>query len=79
MDSTSIARVRLNTASVLARRIYLTDLELFERVFRGTNSDIRPTIAKLLDLARSEPRTPYAAVRRFLGDPVPDSALTRVR
>ncbi len=77
MDSTSISRVRLNTASVLARRIYLTDLELFERVYRGTNSDIRLTIVKLLELARSEPRTPYAAVRKFLGDPAPDSALTR--
>ena len=77
MDSTAIARVRLNTASVLARRIYLTDLDLFERVFHGEHDDIRRTIFKLLELARSEPRTPYAAVRKFLGDPVRDSSTTR--
>jgi predicted aminopeptidase len=73
MDSTSIARVRLNTAAVLARRIYLTDLDLFERVFHQTNDDIRPTIVKLLDLAKADPKHPYASIRTFLGDPVPDS------
>lgn len=73
MDSTSITRVRLNTASVLARRIYLTDLDLFERVYAQNNSEIRPTIAKLLELARAEPKTPYASVRKFLGDSVPAS------
>ena len=71
MDSTALARVRLNTAAVMARRIYLTDLDLFERVYAQHNSDIRVTIAKLLDLARAEPTSPYASVRKFLGDSVP--------
>ena len=71
MDSAALARVRLNTAAVLARRIYLTDLELFERVYQRDGGDIRATIAKLLELARNEPKTPYGAVRKFLG--VPDS------
>jgi hypothetical protein len=73
MDSASIARVRLNTAAVLARRIYLTDLDLFERVYHQANDDIRPTIATLLDLAKADPQRPYASIRTFLGDPVPDS------
>ncbi len=73
MDSTSIARLRLNTAAVMARRIYLTDLALFERVHQRSGGAIRATIAELLALARSEPKTPYAAIRRSLGDPVPDS------
>ena len=71
LDSTALTRVRLNTAAVLARRIYLTDLDLFEQVFAQSNNDIRVTIAKLLELARAEPKTPYASVRKFLGDPVP--------
>jgi predicted aminopeptidase len=73
MDSTAAARVRLNTASVLARRIYITDLDLFERVFAQQQGEIRPTIAALITLAKSDRTHPYAAIRRHLGDPVPDS------
>ncbi len=79
MDSTSIARVRLNTASVMARRIYLTDLSLFEREHQRSGGVIRATIAELLALARSEPKAPYTAVRRSLGDPIPDSTRSSVR
>ena len=75
MDSAAVAQVRLNTAAVLARRIYLTDLDLFERVYAGQQQDLRATIAQLIDLARAVPKAPYASVRRALGDPVPDSLL----
>ena len=68
MDSAAVTRVRLNIASVLARRIYLTDLDLFERVLQREHGDVRATIARLLALARSKPKTPYAAVRAYLGD-----------
>ena len=77
MDSVAVSRVRLNTASVLARRIYLTDLELFEQVYSQERGDIRPTITRLIDIAKSDKRHPYAAVRRALGLPVPDSSSTR--
>ena len=68
MDSAAVTRVRLNTASVLARRIYLTDLDLFERVLQRENGDVRATIVTLLALARTQPKTPYAAVRAYLGE-----------
>jgi predicted aminopeptidase len=68
MDSASVARVRLNTAAVLARRIYLTDLDLFEGVFARSNSDIRATISKLLELAKSNPKEPYTALRALLAE-----------
>lgn len=71
MDSAAIARIRLNTAAVMARRIYLTDLSLFERVHQRTGSDIRRTIGELLELAKSDRDAPYDAIRRFLGDAVP--------
>jgi predicted aminopeptidase len=69
LDSAAIARVTFNTAVVLSRRIYLTDLALFERAQVRLNGDVRASIAQLLTVARSEPKTPYAAVRRWLGDP----------
>jgi len=73
LDSASLTRVRLNTASVLARRIYLTDVDLFERVMVREGGDIRRTIARLVALARSDRKAPYNAVRIYLGDPLPDS------
>ena len=69
MDSASVTRVRLNTAAVLARRIYLTDLDLFERMLQREHGDVRATIARLLALARTSPKTPYAAVRAYLAVP----------
>ena len=75
MDSSAVARIRLNTAAVLAQRIYLTDLSLFERVYAREGNDPRRAIARLLDLARREPKKPYRTIRQDLGDPVPpDSA-----
>ena len=77
MDSAAVSRVRLNTASVLARRIYLTDLDLFERVLQRESGDVRATISRLLALARSRPKTPYAALRGYLGDADSSSVLRR--
>jgi predicted aminopeptidase len=74
LDSTAIARVRLNTAAVLSRRIYLTDLPLFERAYERSGRDVRATVAALLTTVKSDPKHPYRAVRRSLGDTVPDSA-----
>lgn len=76
MDSASVARVKLNTAAVLARRIYLTDLDLFERVHARSNGDLRATITTLLDLAKLKPKEPYAAVRTYLGDSAPGPRAT---
>lgn len=73
MDSASVARIMLNTAAVLARRIYLTDLPLFERVYVRSGGDVRVAIATLLRLARDVPKAPFASVSRYLGDPVADS------
>jgi predicted aminopeptidase len=73
MDSTALARIRLNTAAVMARRIYLTELEVFERVYRRSGNDIRVTIASLIATAKTAPKRPYGAVRRSLGDVVTDS------
>lgn len=41
-------RVRLDNAALLARRIYLTDLEMFERVFAEEGRDLERSIARLI-------------------------------
>jgi predicted aminopeptidase len=64
-----VARIRIdNNASLLARRIYLTDLELFDRVWARENHDLRQTIARVVALAK-DADDPYVAIKRWLGEP----------
>ena len=50
-------RVRLDNAALLARRIYLTDLEAFERVFESEGRNLRRAITVLIaGHRRSAPR-----------------------
>jgi predicted aminopeptidase len=63
-----VARIRIdNNAALLARRIYLTDLELFDRVWAREGYDLRRTIERVIRLAK-DADDPYAAVKRWLGE-----------
>lgn len=61
-------RVPLNNAALLARRVYLTDLWLFDAVYDRERHDLRRTIARVIALAKSRPDEPYAALRDWVGD-----------
>jgi predicted aminopeptidase len=64
-----VARIRIdNNASLLARRIYLTDLELFDRVWAREGYDLRRTVERVVTLAK-DADDPYAAVKKWLGEP----------
>ena len=63
-----MARIRIdNNAALLARRIYLTDLELFDRVWARENHDLRATIERVIELAK-DADDPYAAIKKWLGE-----------
>lgn len=62
-----LERVPLDNASLLARRVYLTDLELFDAVYEREGGDLRKTVAKVVELAKKEPKDPYGGIRTFLG------------
>jgi predicted aminopeptidase len=63
-----MARIRIdNNAALLARRIYLTDLDLFDRVWERENRDLRRTIERVISLAK-DADDPYAAIKRWLGE-----------
>ena len=66
-DPSLLHRTRFDNALLLARRIYLTDIDLFEQVHRREGGDLRRTIARVTDLARSREDDPYAALRDWLG------------
>ena len=62
-----VARIRIdNNAALLARRIYLTDLELFDRVWEREGRDLRRTIERVILLAK-DADDPYVAVKLWLG------------
>ena len=60
-------RVALDNASLLSRRVYLTDLWLFDAVYEREGRDLKRTIARVIALARSQPKEPYAALREWVG------------
>jgi predicted aminopeptidase len=65
----ALERVRLDNAALLARRVYMTDLDLFDRVYERENWDVQRTIARIRTLARASPKDPYGAVTRWLALP----------
>ena len=62
-----LERMRLDNAALMARRIYLTDLDLFDAVWQREGNDLKKTIARITELAKSQPKDPYGALRRWLG------------
>lgn len=66
-DPRLLAGTRFDNALLLARRIYLTDLELFERVYEREGRDLGRAIERVVALAESRPDDPYGALRGWLG------------
>jgi predicted aminopeptidase len=64
-----LERVRLDNAALLARRIYLTDLDLFDSVYVRERYDTRRAVQRIIELAKSDRKRPYDALRRWVTGP----------
>jgi predicted aminopeptidase len=76
-----LERVRLDNAALMARRIYLTDLDLFDSVWVRERRNTRNAIHRIIAIARADTAdAPYEALRRWLsgGGPSPRSGEPRV-
>jgi predicted aminopeptidase len=62
-------RVPLDNAALLARRVYASDLDLFDQVYEREGRDLRRTIGRVIALAKSSRGDPFGALRRWLGVP----------
>jgi predicted aminopeptidase len=60
-------RVPLDNASLLARRVYARNLDLFDAVYEREGRDLKRTIGRIIGLAKSSQKNPYGALRRWLG------------
>jgi len=59
----ALERVRLDNAALLAHRIYDTDLDLFDALWAREHGDLRRTVLRVIELAKSRPNDPFGALR----------------
>lgn len=67
----ALGRMALDNAALLARRVYASDLWLFDEAFRRCNRDLRRTFRVVARVARGA-NDPFDAIRRWLTLPVGD-------
>jgi predicted aminopeptidase len=60
-------RVPLDNASLLARRVYASDLDVFDQVYAREGRDLKRTIGRIIGLAKSNAKEPFTALRKWLG------------
>ncbi len=63
-----VRRLRLDNAALLARRIYVTRLDLFDAIYEREGRDPRRAIARVISIVRGED-DPYAALERWRAGP----------
>jgi len=64
-----LERVRLDNAALLAHRIYLTDIDLFDSIWVREGRSTRATVQRVIELAKTDPKRPYDALRRWIARP----------
>ena len=62
----ALERIRLDNAALLAHRIYNTDLDVFDQVWAKENGDLKKTIARIIELAKSRPKDPFGAMKDWV-------------
>lgn len=62
----ALERIRLDNATLLARRVYLTDLQLFDGVYEREGRDVGRAIASIISIAKKSPKDPFAGLAKSL-------------
>jgi len=60
-------RVQLNNAALLARRVYASDLDVFDLVYEKEGRDLKRAIGRVIGLAKANPKAPFVALREWVG------------
>jgi predicted aminopeptidase len=66
VDPRVLDRVQLDNAALLARRIYLTDLDAFDRIYDAEGRNLRRAIARVITLAKRREDDPYGELRAWV-------------
>jgi predicted aminopeptidase len=67
-------RVPLDNAALLARRVYASDLDLFDRIYEREGKDLKRAIGRVIAVARKNEEDPFAGLRSWLGGAVAPEA-----
>ena len=67
-------RVPLDNAALLARRVYASDLDLFDRIYEREGKDLKRAIGRVIGVARKNKDDPFAGLRAWLGGAVAPEA-----
>lgn len=59
-------RVPLDNAALLARRVYASDLDLFDRVYEREGRNLKRAIGRMIGLAKSNEEDPFEGLRAWL-------------
>jgi predicted aminopeptidase len=71
-------RVPLDNASLLARRVYARELELFDQVYKREGLSLKRAIGRIIGLAKASPEDPYGGLKGWLAAlPVPTASSAR--
>ena len=60
-------RVVLDNAALLSRRVYMTDLDIYDAVLEREGGDVRAAVRRIIALAESRPGQPFEAMREWVG------------
>ncbi len=71
MNPLVLERMRLDNATLLARRVYMTDLDLFDQAWRKEGENLPAAIRRIVSLARSNEDDPYAALEAWVNRELP--------
>jgi predicted aminopeptidase len=64
----ALSRVRLDNAVLLARRVYLTDLDDFDAVYTRCGGDVRRAVRQIIAIARANRRDPFGGLHAWTRD-----------
>ena len=62
----SLERAVINNATIMARRLYLTDVQLFDDVWQREGRDLNKAKSRIIELAKSDAKDPYGALRKWV-------------
>ena len=60
-------RVPLDNASLLARRVYASDLDVFDRVYEKEGRDLKRAIGRVISIAKANSKEPFSGLRQWVG------------
>ncbi len=62
----ALEHMRLDNAALLARRIYATDLDLFDELWVKEHGNLRASVVKIIELAKGRPKDPFGAIKDWV-------------